>query len=412
MGRSITRFVELCVAVVLGVVLSACGSTSSPSAEQAFSDAQSTNASMAIAGLHNEGELSVGVKSSSQAPLLMESGGDIGGMEVEIACAIADEMGLPVSFHYVTDVADSLGTTCDFVMDAPKSSDKYKVLGKVGESAIALFRKGEPGVVTVEDLEKKSVAVQDGSAAQVLLRTTSLDCTEVPYDTLDKAFKAVSTGAADYVLCHAMSGAYLATRHEGISFAGTINEPTYTGIAIALGDGEVQKAVKAAYKAIENNGVLKEIRQHWLGSMPRLTGDSQIANIPMRQTDGDAPELTFEAEIVSTGAMDGSNAGANAASFSQNGEAQQTQQDQAAPLEQEYAPVPQTPVYYQPVNDYYEPVEQAPAATYEAPAQEQPVVDQYQDSEASAEGNPTESYDTQTDFGDTQAVSEGATEEY
>ena len=67
------------------------------------------------------------------------------------------------------------------------------------------------------------------------LRVTALTVTEVPCKTLGEAFDSLKSGDADYVLCNASTGAYLASRREGISFAGAFSEPEPIGIALPSG---------------------------------------------------------------------------------------------------------------------------------------------------------------------------------
>ena len=322
MTSTTARMCAVAVASALGLGLAGCQMPVSTSVEQAREQMGATVGQTSIEGLHTPGTLTVGLKNSSTAPLVIESQSRLSGMEVELACALADELGLKVAFVRVVDPAEALGQECDMVMDVGGTSNAYQVVGNIADSAVALFRKGPAGVATVDDIKGKSIALQDGSASQVLLRTTDLQAKEVPTDSLDHAFKLLESGGADYVLCHPMSGAYLSTRHTGISFDGTLNEPASTGLAIAPGDGEVQTAIRDAYAKLKDSGVLDETRRRWLGDIPHLGEESQVANVPVHQTEGQALEPSYDAEQVSSGRLDGSTAGANAASISTFGQEQ------------------------------------------------------------------------------------------
>lgn len=316
MTSTSARVCAALVASAMGAGLMGCAMPVMTSVEQAREQALSEAKHASIEGTHTPGVLTVGLKNSSSAPLLVESETKVSGFEVELACALADEMGLDVAFVRVVDPADALENSCDVVMDVGGSSDQYDVLGHVGDSAVALFHKGPQEVATVDELRDKTVALQDGSTSQALLRTTDLQLKEVPSESLDRAFGSLEAGVVDYVLCHPMSGAYLAARYDDITFAGAINEPSHTGIAIAPGDGDVQAAVREAYDRLEESGILAETHRRWLGDMPYLDSSQQVENVPMHQTEGESLDFSMDAEIVSTGEHDGSAAGTNAASFS------------------------------------------------------------------------------------------------
>ncbi|MDO4798386.1 MAG: transporter substrate-binding domain-containing protein [Coriobacteriales bacterium] len=322
MTSTTARVCAAATAVALGLGLAGCHMPVMTSVDQAREQLSSKAAHTNIEGLHTPGTLTVGLKNSSTAPLVIESQSRLSGMEVELACALADELGLNIAFERVVDPAEALNQTCDIVMDVGGTSDAYQVVGNIADSAVALFHKGPQGVATIDELKGKNVALQDGSASQVLLRTTDLQVKEVPADSLDHAFSLLETGGADYVLCHPMSGAYLSTRHQGIEFDGTLNDPASTGLAVAPGDGEVQTAVRDAYEKLKESGVLNETRRRWLGDIPHLGEEHQVANIPMHQTEGQALEVSYDAEQVDSGKLDGSSAGANAASISTFGQQQ------------------------------------------------------------------------------------------
>lgn len=310
------RMCAIVVASAVGVGLVGCAPSTTASVETAMEQAHASVGQNSIEGLRTPGTLTVGLKNSSTAPLVIENETGVKGLEVELACALADELGLNVAFVRTVDPKEALVDSCDVVMDVGGTSDGYAVVGDIANSAVALFHKGPTEVATVDQIRGKSIALQEGSASQQLLRTTDLNAKEVPTETLDNAFRALEAGSVDYVLCHPMSGAYLAERYDNLSFAGTLNEPTSTGIAIAPGDGPVPSAVRDAYAKLEESGILDETRRRWLGDMPHLDATTMVADVPMHQTEGKPLELDYDAERVGTGKMDGSSAGANAAVIS------------------------------------------------------------------------------------------------
>ena len=311
-----SRLRAMALASAISVGLVGCSLPVTTSVETAFEQVAAARTPATIEGLATEGTLTVGIRNSSVPPLVMEKGAALEGLEIELACALADELGTSVAFRRVVDPKDGLDAGCDVVMDASIESSAYDVVGNDAASGAALFRRGGEGVATVDEIRGKTIALQDGSASQFLLRTCDLGTTEQPCDTLDQAFGKLEAGAVDYVLCHPMSGAYAAQRYGDIHFAGMLNAPSPTGIAVASGNGEVSTAVRDAYDRLQASGVLGETHRRWLGDLPTLNEDARIKDVPMHETSSDAPELSFVAESVGDGSLDGSTAGANAAVIS------------------------------------------------------------------------------------------------
>ena len=227
-----------------------------------------------------DGYLTVGIKNLDVlAPSYIEnSDGTISGLDIDLASAIAQEMGLKVRFVPVYNVGDSLGTTCDIVMDVAAGEDPYAtVIGQYEEQATAFFHRGDAVTSAASDIYGKSVALQEGSVSQALLETSGLNMTESPYSNLNDAFKALDAGYVDYVLCDAYPGAYLAMGFEGVNFAGTLDVPTSNGIGVSVYNTELQNAVQTAYDKVNTNGYMPIIRNEWVGSMNNLSYANQIA---------------------------------------------------------------------------------------------------------------------------------------
>ena len=197
----------------------------------------------------SKGVLTVGIDTQdSMVPLYVgSSSGKAYGMDVDLASALADELGLKVRFVSVDDANPGLGTTCDVLMGAVDGQvGGATVVGDYAERASAFFHKGDTGVAKVDDLSSKSVGVQMGSVSQTALSKTGLMMSVKTYDNLNAAFDALESGGVDYVLCDAYSGAYLSARYEEVCLAGTLDAPKAQGIAVSSQNAELADAVKAA----------------------------------------------------------------------------------------------------------------------------------------------------------------------
>lgn len=229
------------------------------------------------------GYLTVGLRTNrAVVPMCIEVDDSVLGYDVDVASALADELGLKVRFVPVTNVGKSLGSECDVVMDvsAEESGSSGKVVGSYAEAATAFFHRGDMGVANVEDLASKSVGLQGGSVSQKALAATSLAMTEKTFDNLNDAFVALSSGSIDYVLCDAYPGAYLACMATGVHFVGTLDAPTSEGVAVADANTKLQSEVRDALVSIQSDGRADVIRSRWVGGMPALSANSQIKNVP------------------------------------------------------------------------------------------------------------------------------------
>lgn len=255
------------------------------------------------------GYLTVGVKTTaSSAPFCVEGeGGRVYGLDVDLAAALASEMGLKVRYVPVVD-NQSLGADCDIIMnDQTQDASKVLIAGSYIESATSFFYRGAPTVLDVTNFNGKSVGLQSGSVSETVLNRTGLKMSQKAYANLNEAFDALGRGEVDFVLCEAFPGAYLASLREGISFAGSLETPKTSGISVLASNAALASATQAAFDNISYNGILELVRTRWVGTLPVLTTDEVIPNIP--EGDSNASQTSPES---SNGASDGSEAGSNA----------------------------------------------------------------------------------------------------
>lgn len=263
--------------------------------------------------LMTPGYLTVGLKAaSSGAPMCVQGeAGKVFGLEVDIAAALASEMGLKVRYVPVAD-GSALGATCDVIMGGQTDNPNYiSIVGTYVESATSFFYRGSNVVLAPTDLGGKSVGIQGGSVSEALLNGTGLKMSQKAYASLNEAFDALDAGEVDFVLCEAYPGAYLASLHKGIGFAGSLEVPVTSGVAVLTENTALASQVQASFDTISQNGILQLIRTRWVGQMPTLTTDSVIQNVPSTETQASEPAATEESTDVEEDA-DVSDAGSNA----------------------------------------------------------------------------------------------------
>ena len=306
-------------AASVAIALAGCSVGPLASSASSVSEARASKASAlepTTTSTVEEGVLTVGVDASaSSAPFFIGlQDGTVTGIDVDLAAALADEMGLSVRFVSVDDPESALGSTCDVVMSAEDEEyDGATVVGSYAESATAFFHNGDMGIAEVDDLSSKTVGVQAGSVSDKALSNTGLVMEEVSFDNLNDAFEALSDGEVDYVLCDAYSGAYLSMYYEDVSFAGCLGEPAPTGIAVSSDNSELQTALASALETVQGNGLGDLLRQRWVGGMENLTTDTQVQDVPAKGTDtSDSSSTTTQDASVSDDASDSLTVASNA----------------------------------------------------------------------------------------------------
>ena len=301
-----------------------------------------------------EGTLTVGLRDTQAWPLVVESeptdaGGatEVDGLDVAVACELAQELGLRVTFVHATDVGQALGATCDVVMGvSPTDANGFEVVGSYAQTATALFRNGTDATkATADEVRAGRIAVQNGSSAQQTLARLSLETNEVPCESLSDAFDALAAGEVDFVACSSAAGSYLGAVRGGISLAGTLEEPTTYGVAVATatdatadaaaagGDGaqggaaELAAAVRDAMARLEGDGSLKEARRSWLGNSESLDEDTLIEGLAVEDAaQADTADAANAADATATNA-DATDAAADEQNLDEDSEAPQTQSD-------------------------------------------------------------------------------------
>lgn len=242
------------------------------------------------------GTLTVGIKTTESAPLAMTlSDGSQAGIDIDLAYALADELGLSsVEFVSVSTASSGLEAgECDVVMGVEVDEDSgVTVLGDYAQSAIGVFTSSEGGTVPIDAaaLSGATVGMQASSVSQSVLEDYDLSVTEQTYVNLNEAFSALDEGVVDYVVCDAYAGAYLATMYDGIGFAGTLDSPVSVGVAVSSEASELSSAVSSALSEVLTNGVADLARARWVEDLPALTEHTCLTGLVEASDEADVAE--------------------------------------------------------------------------------------------------------------------------
>lgn len=242
-----------------------------------------------------DGVLRVGVNTAN-APLAGKttSSSKIVGIDVDVAAALADNLGLKLEVVDVgSDAAKALSDgSVDVVMGIDKSntttafwtSDAYLPTG------VALFSTPTNTAIPTNASKPKIAAqVSSKSAWAVTNEFDQGDITTT--QDLNGAFSALDSGQVQYVAADAVIGTYAA--HNAGSDATIIALMQKSGgyaLGVSNANNDLKKAVGDALSTLQGDGTLATIETKWLGSaldlsqIPLTTGAKSSASAATTST--------------------------------------------------------------------------------------------------------------------------------
>lgn len=226
------------------------------------------------------GVLKVGID-TEQPPFAGLDDSRTAGIDVDVASAVAEKLGLTVEWVKVTpsEAATALAEgSADIVMSVPYDDTMVTQVTMAGSyltDAAAVFRNTdstgsvEPSL-TIESLSDAPIAVQKESMAYWLLLhelgEEQLQATE----SLRDALAAADAKRAPLAAGDAIVGAYIARDYPSVHVVGLIGDPVTLGIAVRNENAELEQAVSQALDELAAGGVLDTIRMKWVGELPAI----------------------------------------------------------------------------------------------------------------------------------------------
>lgn len=272
-----------------------------------------------------DGTLRVGI--GGGAPFMVSaSDGSASGLDVDMAAAIADQLGLKLevvtlgSAGSEVDVDSALRKgDVDIVMGATSSDESGNVwVSKpYTQTGVALF--AAPGSkVPSRDASPKIAAQSSSTSAWAVTNAFGDDALVAKADLLS-ALSSIETGDSKYVAADAVIGTYAALGQnvdvEPVCVLGSIGG---YGVAANADNADLQEAVSGALEALTNNGIAGVVCSKWLGSALDLSAlplveVSSSAAAATKTTDVDAADSdAAKEESVDGEVLPKAEAGSNA----------------------------------------------------------------------------------------------------
>jgi polar amino acid transport system substrate-binding protein len=198
------------------------------------------------------------------------------GFDVDVAAAIADQLGLKLEILDGTPTvgaADVASNTADLVLGGltvnEAVSSQLAFAGTYAADGPAVFA-ARGTTATVTDLSAQRIAVQRDSEAYWALVDEYGQGSLLPMPTLYDALKAAASGQADVAAGDALVGAYLIRQLPSMVYLGQIGSAYPIGIGVSAGKPKMESEVRAILDRLAAQGVLDTLRRKWVGDLPAL----------------------------------------------------------------------------------------------------------------------------------------------
>ena len=274
----------LVVALVAAVLaLTGCGS-STPNSSSSTTPSTSTETKPALK-LVKEGVLTVG-SDTSFPPFESMNGATAEGFDVDLANALAKELGLTVNF--TSQKFDTLipqlkaGGTFDVIMSAMTITDERKQEIDFStpyidsNQSIAVVKgkfaklDGNQTAAINTAFTGKIIGVQSGTTGESWAKENLKGAKQItPFDDTLAAFSALNAGKVDAVVNDLPVSAYLVkSSYTGDELVAEIPTGEQYGIGIAKTNAELKTAIDDAFAKLKSNGTYDEIYKKWFGVAP------------------------------------------------------------------------------------------------------------------------------------------------
>ncbi|WP_251212029.1 substrate-binding periplasmic protein [Adlercreutzia murintestinalis] len=253
-----------------------------------------------------EGTLRVGVN-TSKSPLAGMGNDRIIGIDVDIAAALADELGLKLSLEDVgtsPDTALEEGSV-DIVMGIDKSDSDagFWLSAEYLPTGVAVFAtEGSNAAVPKKDDGSKIAAQVSSKSAWAVTNAFGDSALESAND-LSSAISELASGQVDYLASDAVIGMYAANRAgTPVEIVALIDSASGYCIGASSENIALQSAVADALSTLLNNGTIGVIEQKWLGSLLDLSTTPTAEVTPEKTDNADEPTGDADATAQSSAA--------------------------------------------------------------------------------------------------------------
>ena len=238
------------------------------------------------------GVLTVGVNASNTPFGGLNTSNEIIGFDVDLAAALADELGLELD---VVDVGSNGRSALDngqvdVVMGSSKSGSDVTVSYSDayindGASLFCLSGNEPESMQDITGQDDAIIVLGESSSASTVQEALGVDAVEA-YASMQDAFDALESGEHAYLVTDAVIGSYFSRDYDDIVRVDFVGADTVVPMyALTLTENEeLTEAVSAALETVSENGVLRVVESKWLGDDGEALLGSSVDTSTLPQT--------------------------------------------------------------------------------------------------------------------------------
>ena len=267
------KLTALMLSSAMMLSLAACGgsaSTETVSSEAASSEAVSTeeaaSADAAALTTVNAGKLTMSTNAAFPPYEMTTDTGDFEGIDIEVAGAIAEKLGLELQVDDMDFDAALLAAQngkSDMVMAGVTVTDeRLKVMDfsdTYAEGIQSIIVPEDSDIATADDLSGKAIGTQRGTTGYIYCSDDFGDEHVTPYDDGLTAVQALVNGQVDCVVIDSAPAKEFVAANEGLVILDTEYAVEDYAIGMAKGNTAMLDAINGALEELKNDGTLQAI---------------------------------------------------------------------------------------------------------------------------------------------------------
>ena len=206
----------------------------------------------------------------------IDDNGELVGFDIEMAAAMAKEMGVEIEFISTGWDGIFAGLQADqydcIISSVSMTTDRMETMDftspYLANGQVIMVVPGDDSITSMEDLAGKKVGVQFATTADEAADKAleSVDFEKIAYDDMTTCLTAMKAGQVDCIVAD-MAVAIAAVQEDPesyvVSSVALTNEPI--AIAVNKGNTELLDALNAALIAVQEDGTLSAISEKYLG---------------------------------------------------------------------------------------------------------------------------------------------------
>ncbi|MCB8972812.1 MAG: amino acid ABC transporter substrate-binding protein [Ardenticatenaceae bacterium] len=208
-------------------------------------------------------------------PFEVDNGGDLVGLDVDLATAIANDLGLDVQFTYfgydglydalATGQVDVLISALVIIPERTRDFNYSEPYFNAGE--ILIVPVDSETIETMADLGGQTVAVELGSLGHVeatewAKRVANLEI--MTFSTADEAITAVQQNDAHAALTDAINGRLYLRNHDGLKRLPESVTVEPFALVVRSEDEQLLDVLNQSLATLQQSGLLDQIEANWL----------------------------------------------------------------------------------------------------------------------------------------------------